>query len=145
LSVTIAGALRSIAPRIEHIGSTAVQGLAAKPIIDLDIVLASSVDLPEAIRLLAALGYVHQGDLGVEGREAFRWPSGEARHHPYILIESAAELRRHIAFRDALRANAVLRDEYAKLKRSLATQYSGDREAYTEGKSGFIRATIGPV
>jgi GrpB-like predicted nucleotidyltransferase (UPF0157 family) len=144
LSVTIAGALRSIAPRIEHIGSTAVQGLAAKPIIDLDVVLASSLDLPKAIHLFAALGYAHQGDLGVKGREAFRWP-GRVRHHVYVLIEGAAELRRHIAFRDALRANAVIRDEYARLKRLLGTQYAGDRDAYTAGKSDFIRATIGPL
>jgi GrpB-like predicted nucleotidyltransferase (UPF0157 family) len=142
LSAKIAAALRSVAPRIEHVGSTAVQGLAAKPIIDLDVVLASLVDLPEAIHLLAALGYVHEGDLGVKGREAFRWPSGEARHHVYVLIEGTAELRRHIAFRDALRANAGLRDEFAKLKRSLASRYSGDRDAYTEGKSAFIRATM---
>jgi GrpB-like predicted nucleotidyltransferase (UPF0157 family) len=144
LSAKIAAALQSIALRIEHVGSTAVLGLAAKPIIDLDVVLASSVDLPKAIHLLAALGYVHEGDLGVKGREAFRWPSGEARHHVYVLIEGAAELRRHVAFRDALRANAVLRDEYATLKSSLGTQ-SGDRDAYTKGKSAFIRATIGPL
>lgn len=74
LSAKIAAALQPIAPRIEHVGSTAVQGLAAKPVVDLDVVLASSVDLPKAIGFLAALGYVHQGDLGVKGREAFHSP-----------------------------------------------------------------------
>jgi GrpB-like predicted nucleotidyltransferase (UPF0157 family) len=145
LSIKIATALQSIAVRIEHIGSTAVQGLAAKPIIDLDVVLPSAVELPKAIHLLAAVGYVHEGDLGVNEREAFRWPSGEAQHHVYVLIEGAAELRRHIAFRDALRANADLRDQYARLKRSLASQHSGDRDAYTKGKSAFIRTAIGPL
>jgi len=145
LSARIVASLQSIVLRIEHVGSTAVPGLAAKPIVDMDVVLPSSVDLPRAIRLLADLGYVHEGDLGVSGREAFRCPSGEARHHLYVLIEGAAELRRHIAFRDALRADAVLRDEYAQLKRLLAAQYPGDREAYTQGKSTFIEAVIGPL
>ena len=145
LSARIVASLQSIVLRIEHVGSTAVPGLAAKPIVDMDVVLPSSVDLPRAIRLLADLGYVHEGDLGVSGREAFRCPSGEARHHLYVLIEGAAELRRHIAFRDALRADAVLRDEYAQLRRLLAAQYPGDREAYTQGKSTFIEAVIGPL
>jgi|HubBroStandDraft_2_1064218.scaffolds.fasta_scaffold355914_2 GrpB-like predicted nucleotidyltransferase (UPF0157 family) len=145
LSARIVASLQSIVLRIEHVGSTAVPGLAAKPIVDMDVVLPSSVDLPRAIRLLADLGYVHEGDLGVSGREAFRCPSGEARHHLYVLIEGAAELRRHIAFRDALRADAVLRDEYAQLRRLLAAQYPGDREAYTQGKSTFIEAVIGAL
>jgi GrpB-like predicted nucleotidyltransferase (UPF0157 family) len=145
LSARIVASLQSIVLRTEHVGSTAVPGLAAKPIVDMDVVLPSSVDLPRAIRLLADLGYVHEGDLGVSGREAFRCPSGEARHHLYVLIEGAAELRRHIAFRDALRADAVLRDEYAQLRRLLAAQYPGDREAYTQGKSTFIEAVIGAL
>jgi GrpB-like predicted nucleotidyltransferase (UPF0157 family) len=143
LSAGIVASLQSMVLRVEHVGSTAVPGLAAKPILDVDAVLASSAGLPQAIRLLADLGYVHEGDLGVKGREAFRCPSGEAQHHLYVLIEGAAELRRHIAFRDALRADAALRDEYAQLKRLLAAQYPGDREAYTQGKSTFIRTVIG--
>jgi GrpB-like predicted nucleotidyltransferase (UPF0157 family) len=142
LSTRLVASLQSTVLRIEHVGSTAVPGLAAKPIIDVDVVLASSADLPQATRLLADLGCVHEGDLGVDGREAFRCPSGEARHHLYVLVEGAAELRRHITFRDALRANAALRDEYAQLKRLLAAQHPGDREAYTQGKSAFIRTVI---
>jgi GrpB-like predicted nucleotidyltransferase (UPF0157 family) len=139
--VTVAlGALRL---RVEHIGSTAVPGLAAKSIIDLDVVLASPEDLPEAIRRLGVLGYVHEGDLGIVGREAFRWPPGEARHHLYMLIAGADELRRHLAFRDALREDRVVRDEYAALKRSLAVQYSHDRTSYTEAKTAFIAQVIG--
>jgi GrpB-like predicted nucleotidyltransferase (UPF0157 family) len=142
LSARIVGSLQKIVLRMEHVGSTAVPGLAAKPIIDMDVVLASSADLAQAIRLLADLGYVHEGDLGVSGREAFRCPSGAARHHLYVLTEGAPELHRHIAFRDALRADAALRDEYAQLKRLLAAQYPDDRKAYTQGKSTFIKAVI---
>jgi GrpB-like predicted nucleotidyltransferase (UPF0157 family) len=145
LSARIAASLQSTVLRIEHVGSTAVTGLAGKPIIDVDVVLPSSADLPQVIRLLADLGYVHEGDLGVNGREAFRCPPGEVQHHLYVLIEGAVELRRHIAFRDALRADAALRDEYARLKRSLAARYPGDRESYTRGKSTFIGTVIGTI
>jgi GrpB-like predicted nucleotidyltransferase (UPF0157 family) len=134
--------LGKIVRRVEHIGSTAVPNLAAKPIIDLDVVLASEKDLPEAIRLLAGLGYVHEGDLGIGGREAFRWPEGEARHHLYVLLEGAEELTRHVAFRDALRADGALRDSYARIKRVLALRFPGDRESYTAAKSDFITAAL---
>ena len=67
------------ATSIEHVGSTAVPGLAAKPIIDLSVVLPSNDEVPLAIERLATLGYLHQGDLGVEGREAFRAPRRSCR------------------------------------------------------------------
>jgi GrpB-like predicted nucleotidyltransferase (UPF0157 family) len=134
----VMGALVS---RIEHIGSTAVPGLAAKPIIDLDVVLFSAADLPEAIGRLSRIGYVHEGDLGITGREAFICPPEEARHHLYVLSTEAEELRRHVAFRDALRADPVLREDYAALKRSLA-KHSRDRVSYTAGKSAFIMSAL---
>jgi GrpB-like predicted nucleotidyltransferase (UPF0157 family) len=130
-SARIANALGTIVRRIEHIGSTAMPDLAAKPIIDLDVVIAAEFDLPEAIRLLAAIRYVHEGSLGIAGREAFRWPEEEARHHLYVLVEGATELRRHIAFRDALRADSVLRSSCAQLKRLLADRYTSDRQSRT--------------
>jgi GrpB-like predicted nucleotidyltransferase (UPF0157 family) len=135
-------ALAGLALRIEHVGSTAVPGLPAKPVVDLDVIVAARADVAEAIRRLERLGYVHKGNAGIEGREAFRWPPGEARHHLYVLVEGAAELRRHLAFRDALRADAALRDAYAALKRSLARQHAGDREVYTEAKSDFISRVL---
>jgi GrpB-like predicted nucleotidyltransferase (UPF0157 family) len=127
---------------VEHIGSTAVPGLAAKPIIDLDVVVARSADLAEAIRLLGGIGYIREGDLGIPGREAFRSPSGTPRHHLYVLSAGVTELRRHLAFRDALRTDEVLRDRYAALKRALAEERQGDRSGYTEAKSAFISATL---
>jgi GrpB-like predicted nucleotidyltransferase (UPF0157 family) len=127
---------------VEHIGSTSVPGLAAKPIIDVDVVLSLPSDLPRAIRLLAGIGYVHEGDLGIAGREAFRSPPGTPRHHLYVLSAEAAELCRHLAFRDALRADDGLRDRYAALKRSLADAYKNDRSAYSQAKTAFITSTI---
>ena len=142
LATRAAATLATLAVTVEHIGSTAVPGLAAKPIIDLDVVLASPTDLPEAIRLLARIGYRHEGDLGIVGREAFRSPAGEPRHHLYVLAAGANELRRHLAFRDALRASEDLRKEYAMLKRSLAMRYKDDRNAYTQAKSAFIASIL---
>jgi GrpB-like predicted nucleotidyltransferase (UPF0157 family) len=80
LAARVQATLGDFVLRVEHIGSTAVPGLAAKPVIDLDVVVART-DVAKAIRLLSGLGYVHEGNLGIAGREAFRWPSGEARHH----------------------------------------------------------------
>jgi GrpB-like predicted nucleotidyltransferase (UPF0157 family) len=142
LAAGVKGILGGLIVAVEHIGSTSVPGLAAKPIIDLDVVLSSPADLPEAIRLLDRIGYVHEGDLGVAGREAFRPPPGEPRHHLYVLIEGATELRRHLAFRDALRADEGLRHRYAALKRSLAKAHKDERSAYTEAKSAFINSIV---
>jgi GrpB-like predicted nucleotidyltransferase (UPF0157 family) len=143
LATEVMSALGSLVVAIEHIGSTAVPGLAAKPIIDLDVVLASSADLPEAIRLLTTLGYAHQGNLGVPGREAFRCPPGEPRHHLYVLIAGANELRRHLAFRDALRSSEDLRIQYTEHKRALAKAYQDDRSGYTDAKTDFITSVVG--
>jgi GrpB-like predicted nucleotidyltransferase (UPF0157 family) len=104
--------------------------------------VASSAELPEAIRRLASIGYVHEGDLGRAGREAFRSPPTEPRHHLYMLSAGATELHRHLALRNALRADNGLRDRYVTLKRSLAKEYKKDRRAYTEAKAAFIASIV---
>jgi GrpB-like predicted nucleotidyltransferase (UPF0157 family) len=143
LASRIRPVLEGILLRVEHIGSTAVPGLAAKPIIDLDVVVQRATVM-EAIRRLGIIGYVHEGDLGIAGREAFLSPAGEPKHHLYVLEEGSLELQRHLDFRDALRADSTLRDRYAALKRSLADQHPHDRAAYTEAKSAFITAVLKP-
>jgi GrpB-like predicted nucleotidyltransferase (UPF0157 family) len=136
-------ALGDIVLRIEHVGSTSVPGLAAKPIVDLDVVVLSQ-DVFEAIRRLAKPGYVHEGDLGIAGREAFRPPPGEPRHHLYVVPEASAELQRHVAFRDALRADPTLCAKYAALKKRLAALHRDNRDAYSEAKSAFIAEHLSP-
>jgi GrpB-like predicted nucleotidyltransferase (UPF0157 family) len=148
-----ASALGRLALAIEHVGSTAVPGLAAKPIIDVDVVIPSRDVLSEVIRRLATLGYRHQGDLGVPGREAFtregvdevprdgtgrRWPA----HHLYICASDGDELRRHLQFRDWLRTHPVSAAEYGRLKAHLAHIDREDREGYTEAKTAFINAAL---
>ena len=80
--------------------------------------------------------------MGVPGREALRRPPGSEWHHLYLLLEGSRELQRHLAFREALRADRVPREEYAALKRTLARRFHDDRRAYTSGKSDFLEAAL---
>ncbi|HTW85229.1 MAG TPA: GrpB family protein [Candidatus Sulfotelmatobacter sp.] len=139
----LATVLGDLAAGIEHIGSTAVPGLAAKPIIDLDVVLRRASDFARAAERLERIGYTHLGDLGIIERAAFRAPPGSPRHHLYVCPAGAPALRAHLALRDTLRAEPALLAAYADLKRSLAAQFRDDRDAYAEGKTAFITAALG--
>jgi GrpB-like predicted nucleotidyltransferase (UPF0157 family) len=134
----IAAVLDVLAAAIEHIGSTAVPGLAAKPIIDIDVLLRSAAELPLAIIRLASLGYEHRGDLGIPGREAFRTPPDDFPHHLYLCPPDSQEYRRHIAFRDHLRTHPEDARAYATLKHNLVAKLCDRRDAYTQAKSEFI-------
>ena len=136
------GGLSGVAERIEHIGSTSVPGLAAKPILDVDVVVASREAVPGAIARLESMGYRHLGDQGIPGREAFQSPTGTPRHHLYVCSCDSGELARHLAFRDCLRADPELRRAYATLKQRLAGQFSHDRPGYTDAKADFVRAAL---
>jgi GrpB-like predicted nucleotidyltransferase (UPF0157 family) len=138
----IAPALRTLALAVEHVGSTAVPGLAAKPIIDIDVQLRSLADLSEAISLLASLGYEHQGNLGIPGREAFRSPPNDLPHHLYVHGPASREYIRHIMFRNHMRANPEDAQAYEQLKRALASEYRDDREAYSRAKTEFVEAIL---
>jgi len=138
----VAGVLEGVAIAIEHVGSTAVPGLAAKPIIDMDVVVPSPAEVPEAIRRLARLGYVHKGDLGIPGRAAFRPPADLPHHHLYVCAQDSPVLRNHLAFRDYLRSHPDTARRYDDLKRDLARRYRDDREAYTEAKTAFITGIL---
>jgi GrpB-like predicted nucleotidyltransferase (UPF0157 family) len=130
--------------RIEHVGSTSVPGLSAKPTIDLDVV-ADPADVSEAIRRLSGIGYVHKGDQGLAGREALLWPSGEQRHHLYVCRADSPALREHILFRDFLRTNPEEVKQYERLKRALAARFADDRVAYQAGKASFIDAIMARI
>ena len=134
----IVGALGPLALAIEHVGSTAVPGLAAKPVIDLDVIVRSPADIPAAIDALATLGYTAQGEKGVPGREAFRWPAGEARHHVYVCPQGTHALEDHLLFRDYLRAHPEVAQEYGRLKQAYAAQHGSNRDAYSVAKAAFI-------
>jgi GrpB-like predicted nucleotidyltransferase (UPF0157 family) len=135
-------AVADLHARVEHVGSTSVPGLAAKPIIDMDVVVASPADVPGAIERLRRLGYVPQGDKGIAGREAFLWPRGLPVHHLYIVVDGSRPHTDHTRFRDRLRAHPEVAREYAALKRDLARRHGADRIAYTDAKTAFIAATL---
>lgn len=125
--------------KIEHVGSTSVEGLSAKPIIDLDIVIEN--DKFEIIkRLLKDKGYEHEGDLGIEGREAFTYSGKEElmTHHLYVCPKDSKELFKHITFRDFLKNNSALASEYSKVKEQAAVLYPDDIDKYMEFKSEII-------
>jgi GrpB-like predicted nucleotidyltransferase (UPF0157 family) len=131
-------AVSDVATAIEHVGSTSVPGLAAKPIVDISVVVPTPADVPVGIARLATLGYVHSGNLGVEGREAFATPGGLPRHHLYLCPRDSLALANHLAVRDHLRAHPDVAREYGDLKQELARRYAGNIDAYTEGKTDAI-------
>lgn len=125
--------------KIEHVGSTSVEGMSAKPIIDLDIVIES--DKFEIIkRLLNDKGYEYEGDLGIEGREAFSYSGKEElmAHHLYVCPKDSKELFKHITFRNFLRNNSALASEYSRVKEQAAVLYPDDIDKYMEFKSEII-------
>ncbi|MBD7969291.1 GrpB family protein [Paenibacillus sp. Sa2BVA9] len=141
--------------RIEHVGSTSVPGLAAKPIIDIDVVIESMDYLAKVIKKLDLLGYLHEGDLGIKNREAFARRdiyvpySSEGNvqyeHHLYVCDEESVELNRHIMFRDILKNNPLLASEYANLKIELSNNFTLNRKAYTEGKTEFVTRVMNDI
>ena len=98
----IQGAFGSLALSIEHVGSTSVRGLSAKPIIDIDVVIKDYSVFDAVVHALEEIGYHHEGDLGITAREAFTYSGKEhlQKHHLYVCPQDSAELRRHIAFRN---------------------------------------------
>ena len=122
----------------EHIGSTAVPGLVAKPIIDLDVVVTDQDAAAAAIDALTAAGWQHEGDLGITGRAAFRPRAGAAYHHLSVVTRGSQAHHDHIDLRDYLREHPREAARYAELKHQLAPLLSADRAAYTESKANLI-------
>ena len=134
-------ALGELAMSVEHIGSTSVVGLAAKPIIDIDILISSRLVLGDVIETLADLGYIHEGNVGIPGREAFVPPPGEPVHL-YVCSVDTPNLHNHLLLRDYLRARPEVAEAYGNLKKSLVIKHADNREAYTEAKTDFIQSIL---
>jgi GrpB-like predicted nucleotidyltransferase (UPF0157 family) len=130
----------------EHVGSTAVPGMVAKPVIDIDIVIPA--ENWEGVKIgLESLGYVHKDDQGIEGREAFELrdeglKSVLAAHHLYVCAAGSPELKRHLAFRDYLIAHPEAAQRLSEHKLALAARHGGDREAYIEGKAAMVEEIL---
>jgi GrpB-like predicted nucleotidyltransferase (UPF0157 family) len=133
-----------LAAPVEHIGSTSVPGLAAKPVVDMLAPVASLAAARAAIAPLIADGWLFwDEDPCASYRLWFLRPQPQARtHHLHILERDDIHTRALLAFRDALRADPRLRDEYAELKRELADRYADNRNAYTNAKADFVQAVL---
>lgn len=137
-------ALAPFVVEIEHIGSTAVPGLAAKPVIDIQVGVRTLDDSVEIVSAVESIGYEYVPEFEDElpDRRYFRrWVDGRRSHQVHLIERSNTEWwDRHVRFRDWLRAHDEDRDRYAELKMNLAAVHRDDRRAYTDAKSDFIRA-----
>jgi GrpB-like predicted nucleotidyltransferase (UPF0157 family) len=133
---------------VEHVGSTAIPGLAAKPVIDLMALVESKDETAAAAgTALAELNWQHVPPAADDRpwRQFFVRVSDDGQHrlaHLHLMSAGAARWEEQLRFRDGLRASAALRDEYASLKTRLAAEFGSDRERYTAAKAGFIRQTL---
>jgi GrpB-like predicted nucleotidyltransferase (UPF0157 family) len=138
ISSPIEEALKGAGATIEHVGSTSVPGLAAKPRIDIDIVIPNSNSLESCITKLSKFGYHHRGNLGVPGREAFRCENPKYPHNLYLCVAGCEALKNHLTLRDHLRENPEDAKAYSTLKLQLAEKFRYDIDSYCEGKTDFI-------
>ncbi|MBQ3151391.1 MAG: GrpB family protein [Clostridia bacterium] len=125
---------------IEHIGSTSVEGLCAKPIVDIDIVIKDYSVFDMLVDNLSSLGYIHEGDLGIKDREAFDYKGDTdlPKHHLYACPEYSEELQKHIVFRDFLRSHPEAVQKYGKVKEDGARLFPDSIDDYIAYKSPCI-------
>jgi len=136
----IENAIGTIVVGIEHVGSTSVEGMSAKPCIDIDVVIKDYSVFDAVVNGLRAIGYVHEGDLGIKHREAFKY-SGKTHlqtHHLYVCPQYSEELKRHIVFRDYLRSHAEAVQTYSAVKERAAALFPDDIDQYIKYKSPYI-------
>lgn len=135
--------LRDVPHTVEHVGSTAISGMTAKPVIDMDIVIERA-DFPRTRDALGRLGYIHQGDKGIPDREAFDLSEASLKgslpaHHLYVCMSGTPELRKHIVFRDFMRRHPEWIQRLSAHKVELCERYGNDRQAYIDGKSEMVQ------
>lgn len=140
----IRGATGALSLEVEHIGSTSIPFLEAKPIIDVGLLLEDEDQFDALITALATIDLTYRGNKGaVGGRLFIRESAPEVRtHHVHAYFKGAPEWDRYLLFRERLRASAALRAEYGALKRRLAARFRQDRFAYTDAKSEFIQRVL---
>lgn len=133
--------LKQLLIRTEHIGSTSVVGMVAKPILDIDLVIKKE-NFDKVKTILRKMGYNHMGDLGIKGRESFSYNSTPFyEHHLYVCDKDSEELRRHIAFREYLRKKPFAVKKYSHKKRQLLN-LSKDPEKYILGKDQMVNELL---
>ena len=152
ISQVLRTALHDFTINIEHVGSTAVPGRLAKPIVDIDIIVYSKNQLAATTASLEKIGYASKGEQGITGRFAFRQTTYEApltnpknkwqTHHLYVCYADSLALKNHLLFRDALRKEQDLRHQYAALKKALAGDSAVTKTTYAARKTAFIISVL---
>lgn len=134
---------------IEHVGSTSVSNLDAKPIIDIDIIYHQNSDFQDIKKNLESLEYFHNGNQGIEGREVFKRNGigkddvlDKITHHLYVCQHDCWELQRHILFRDYLRKHEIARNFYQNLKYQIAEETNQDKKLYANMKQMSVNSFI---
>jgi GrpB-like predicted nucleotidyltransferase (UPF0157 family) len=137
----IATALAENAVAIHHIGSTAIPDIYAKPVFDLLVEVRDIAEVDRQSSALESLGYEVKGEYGIPGRRYFRKdnPEGIRTHHVHVFEAGSAEIERHLAFRDYMRAHPEEAQKYSELKRKLAEDHPQSIDEYMDGKDGFIK------
>lgn len=143
-AAAIREALGSLVLDVEHIGSTAVVGMTAKPVIDVAAKTNSFSDLPRIVATMEKIGYSHRGEFGLPGRQFFT-KGDPVLFHVHLVERENGRWLLWLRFRDALRADAALREAYVLLKRDLAATFANDRPAYTAAKGDFINRRLAAI
>ncbi len=140
ISAEIQTALGDLMLGIEHIGSTSVKGMSAKPCIDIDVVIRDYSVFDAVVQKLDAIEYIHEGDLGIKDREAFKYTDKPhlMLHHLYVCPQDSEELRRHITFRDFLRRTPEAVRKYSLVKEKAAELFPDEIEQYIAFKAPCI-------
>ena len=137
----LTGALGDVVAALHHIGSTAIPGIHAKPVIDMLLEVPTLASLDARSPVMESLGYEAMGEFGIPGRRYFRRndASGTRTHQVHSFVAGSAEATRHLAFRDYMRAHPDVAREYGALKARLAEEYPDSMDAYMDGKDAFVK------
>ena len=133
-------ALGDLAIGIEHVGSTSVEGMSAKPCIDIDVIIRDYDVFDDVVERLRAIGYAHEGDLGIQDREAFAYSDKPhlQKHHLYVCPQYSEELHRHLTFRNFLGKSPEAVKKYSAVKEKAAQLFPNDIDRYMQYKAPCI-------
>ncbi|KPH96396.1 hypothetical protein AMS58_02210 [Pseudoalteromonas porphyrae] len=137
--VMLSKAIGNNAVKVEHIGSTSVKGLAAKPVIDILIEVISLDELDTSNRNIEALGYLVKGENGIEGRRYFQKGGNQRSHHVHAFQTNDSHLHRHRAFKEYLIAHSAIALEYGSIKKEAVSKSENDINVYMALKNSFIQ------
>ncbi len=136
------GVLGDAVVRAHHIGSTAVPGLAAKPVIDLLLEVRAQSPLDALDDAMRSIGYVPRGEFGIPGRRYYPKGGNARTYHVHAFVTGDLHVLEHLAFRDYLRSHPDVAAEYARVKRQAAARCRHDADGYVAFKHGFVSGTV---